>query len=315
MASIQERVCGLQEVICTIDDEVKSCSQRLQDLNQRLRKLATPQTPQQQTVFPMQPVGFIASCFSQKFGIPRQPGLAPLARGEMRFVTPWNHPDGVRGLEGWSHVWIIFIFHKIPEQDPKKFKAAVYPPRGDKKHGVFATRSTHRPNRIGLSVVELEGIEYRSSGPVLLLKGVDLLDGTPVLDIKPYLKYSDALPQALSSFAQHEPHLVPVEINADVEKKVRIHDIYVFFLPLFELDTQLQELKPKHPEYMSLVKQVLAQDPRPTYYKREGAPKHDGKFHYSQLCEFQLQWVHEDGHVTVTGVSTLPQSEIPVMFR
>ena len=134
------------------------------------------------------PIGYLESPFKEKFGIPRQAGLAPEARAVVRLDPAMR--DGLQGLEGFSHVWILFVFHGHENDDGKLL---VRPPRlgGTRKMGVFATRSPHRPNPIGLSLVRLEGVEPDESSPAIHVSGVDFLDGTPVLDIKPYLPGGD----------------------------------------------------------------------------------------------------------------------------
>jgi len=131
-------------------------------------------------------VGTMRTCFPEKFGIPRQSGLAPLARGVLRFepsqpAAVWR--DAMRGLEGFSHLWITFVFHQAVGEG---WKALVRPPRlgGKEKMGVFATRSPHRPNFVGQSLLEVERVDFDE--PSILFKGVDLLDGTPVVDVRPY---------------------------------------------------------------------------------------------------------------------------------
>lgn len=147
------------------------------------------------------PVAYVRSCFGGKFGVPRQPGLCPSAWGELVFHEEFRSPEAVRGIEGFSHVWLVFGFHETADQG---WKPTVRPPRlgGNERVGVFASRSTFRPNGLGLSLVALEGVERRADeGPVLLLGGLDLIDGTPVYDIKPYLHYAEALPEARGGFA------------------------------------------------------------------------------------------------------------------
>lgn len=158
------------------------------------------------------PIGTVHSCFGGKFGVPRQPGLCPDAWGRLVFHDEFRSPEAVRGLDGFSHVWLIFGFHETAD---KGWRPTVRPPRlgGNRRVGVFASRSTFRPNNLGLSLVRLEGIDVTAAdGPVLLLGGLDLLDGTPVYDIKPYLPYAESIPDAAVGFAREEiPHLV-VEI-------------------------------------------------------------------------------------------------------
>eukprot|EP00041_Stephanoeca_diplocostata_P009748 m.152028 g.152028 ORF g.152028 m.152028 type:complete len:317 (-) comp17881_c0_seq1:277-1227(-) len=211
-------------------------------------------------------IGTIYSCFKQKFGIPRQPGLAPLAIAELELSPPFNNPDAIRGISEWSHLWITFVFHAIPEEQvaPERFKATIQPPRGDKKYGVFATRTTHRPNRLGLSLCKLAGVLTRNGRVVLQLEGVDLLDETPVLDIKPYLKYAESIPTASHGFTPDVPQTLPVKFTAEAE-------------------AQLAACKSTHPAIRDLITQVLSQDPRPTWQKLKLAsqPSH----HIATLTE------------------------------
>lgn len=156
----------------------------------------------------IRPIGVVRSCFGGKFGVPRQPGLCPSAWGQLVFSDEFRSPEAIRGIDGFSHVWLIFGFHETVEQG---WKPTVRPPRlgGNQRVGVFASRSTFRPNGLGLSLVRLEGIA--DSGD-LLLGGLDLLDGTPVYDVKPYLPYAEAIPEADSGFASTEIPRLRVEI-------------------------------------------------------------------------------------------------------
>lgn len=152
------------------------------------------------------PVGIVRSCFKEKFAIPRQPQLAPAARGVLELLPPFDQGDAVEGLEQVSHVWLLFLFHQALEDKPR---LKVRPPRlgGNKSMGVFATRATHRPNGIGQSVVRLEGVEPGR----LWLSGIDLLDGTPVLDIKPYVPYADSVAHASNQMANAAPAAIAVQ--------------------------------------------------------------------------------------------------------
>lgn len=152
----------------------------------------------------LDPIGIVRSCFGGKFGVPRQPGLCPSAWGELVFHEAYRSPEAIRGMEGFSHLWLIFGFHETVDQG---WNPTVRPPRlgGNQRVGVFASRSTFRPNGLGLSLVRLEGIDTKAKdAPILLLGGVDLLDGTPVYDIKPYLPYAESIPDAASGFAGEE---------------------------------------------------------------------------------------------------------------
>ena len=148
----------------------------------------------------MKIIARIHTPFDTKFGIPRQSGVAADVKGEIVFEPEYRKQEAVRGLEGFSHIWLIWCFS---ESVTDKWSPTVRPPRlgGNARMGVFATRSPFRPNPLGLSSVELEKIEFTSDrGPVLHVRGADLMDGTPIFDIKPYIAYSDSHPDALSGF-------------------------------------------------------------------------------------------------------------------
>lgn len=156
------------------------------------------------TEFRFQSIGLIESCFKQKFSIPRQPGLVPQATATLVLSPEFSSEEIVRGLESYSHIWIIFVFHK---SQISKNKNTVRPPRlgGEKRMGVFATRSNYRPNPIGQSVVKLESVKIKNNQTLIKVSGGDFLDGTPVLDIKPYIPYADSLTLATSEFAKNAP--------------------------------------------------------------------------------------------------------------
>ena len=144
-------------------------------------------------------IAHIHTPVAEKFGVPRQSGLAPTA-GRIVFAPEYRNPDALRGLEGFSHLWLVWVFDRSARDG---WSPTVRPPRlgGNQRMGVFATRSPFRPNPIGLSCVELSGVEWDTpDGPVLHVRGADLVDGTPILDIKPYLPYCDAKPDATGGF-------------------------------------------------------------------------------------------------------------------
>ena len=160
------------------------------------------------------PIATVRSCFGAKFAVPRQPGLCPSAWGRLVFHPEYRSPEAVRGIEGFSHLWLVFGFHETVGQG---WKPTVRPPRlgGNQRIGVFASRSTFRPNGLGLSLVRLEGVDTKApDSPVLLLGGLDLLDGTPVYDVKPYLPYAEAVPEAAGGFAGEAISRLPVEVEA-----------------------------------------------------------------------------------------------------
>lgn len=149
----------------------------------------------------IKPIAFIKTDFKEKFGIPRQSGIIENICGEIVFEKQFRHPDALRGIEEYSHLWLIFDF---TQNHRTQFSPTVRPPRlgGNTRVGVFATRSPFRPNNLGLSCVKLEGIKHdETQGDVLIVSGVDLLDNTPIYDIKPYIPYCDCKPQAKGSFS------------------------------------------------------------------------------------------------------------------
>ena len=173
---------------------------------------------QQHTI---QVIAHIRSDFHTKFGIPRQSGLVDALRATVVFEPEYRNPNALRGLEGFSHIWLIWQFSQAVRDG---WSPTVRPPRlgGNTRMGVFATRSPFRPNPIGLSCVALEGIQrHPEYGPVLLVRGADLMDGTPIYDVKPYLPYADCHPEAAGGFASHpkEPSL-QVEIAPELLAQV-----------------------------------------------------------------------------------------------
>ena len=145
-------------------------------------------------------IAHIRTDLTDKFGVPRQSGLVPELGGTIVLEPPYRNPDALRGLEGFSHLWLIFQFHRAVRAE---WSPTVRPPRlgGNRRMGVFATRSPFRPNAIGLSCVKLEEVRLDEKlGPVLYVSGADLVDGTPILDIKPYLPYADCHPEATGGF-------------------------------------------------------------------------------------------------------------------
>ena len=189
------------------------------------------------------PIAHIRTEFPEKFGIPRQSGLVEGLRGRVVFEPPYRQEEALRGLEEFSHLWLIWVFSKAVRQD---WSPTVRPPRlgGNRRMGVFATRSPFRPNPIGLSLVKLESIaRTEEEGTVLLVSGADLLDGTPILDVKPYLPYADCRPEATGGFTDRtERRELTVELPP-------------------ELAAQLP------PDRLAALVGVLAQDPRPSYQK------------------------------------------------
>ncbi|WP_220487626.1 MULTISPECIES: tRNA (N6-threonylcarbamoyladenosine(37)-N6)-methyltransferase TrmO [unclassified Shewanella] len=215
--------------------------------------------------------------YKQKFGIPRQPGLVN-AVGYIEFEPDFNHLDAVRGIEQYSHLWLLFSFHENLAQG---WKTTVRPPRlgGNEKLGVFATRSTFRPNGIGQSVVKLHGVVQRKGKVCLVISGMDLLDGTPIVDIKPYVPFSDAITDAKGGIAQDAPILVPLTYTALASQQIN----------LYSQQQQYQDLA-------ALIEGVLSQDPRPAYKKA----KDDPKLYQVALYDLDIFWC-----VTAQGIEVL----------
>ncbi|MBQ9960384.1 MAG: tRNA (N6-threonylcarbamoyladenosine(37)-N6)-methyltransferase TrmO [Firmicutes bacterium] len=182
----------------------------------------------------MKPIAHIHTKFIDKFGIPRQAGLAD-TDGYIVFEPEFAVREAVRGLEEFSHIWLIWEFSENVDKD---WSPTVRPPKlgGNARKGVFATRSPFRPNPIGLSCVELTKVDFDERGPVLYVKGADILDGSPIFDIKPYVPYCDSKPDAEGSFAHKEPAKKQVAFEAEMPEPDR-----------------------------STIAELLAQDPRPSY--------------------------------------------------
>ncbi len=229
--------------------------------------------------FSFKPIGIINSCFTEKFGIPRQSGLATEARAILKVFRPFDQMEAFKGLEDFSHIWIIFVFHSGIRDT---WKATVRPPRlgGNRRAGVFATRSGFRPNPIGMSAVRLDKIIRENKETRLYLSGIDLMDGTPVLDIKPYLPYADAISDACGGFAATPPEtLVRVEFSLEAKNFC------------------LEKEKTGFPGLMKLIEQLLKMDPRPAYYASTNQKSHFGM----KVYHFNVLWQIHDGTAYITA--------------
>ncbi len=216
------------------------------------------------------PIGVVHSPFRERFGIPRQPLLVPEAKARLELLAPYNCTEAFAGLEAFSHIWLTFIFHQTMRN---QWQPQVRPPRlgGNRRVGVFASRSPFRPNPVGLSVVMLDGISSQQDKVELLLSGVDLLDGTPVLDIKPYIPYADSIPEARSGYAAGPPQ---------ASKEVR-----------FSKTAEAQLQQRNDAELRRLIIKLLECDPRPAYKNRSRSDRIYGM----RLYDFDLKWrVAED---------------------
>ncbi len=235
-------------------------------------------------MFHFDPIGILHTCFKEKFGVPRQPGLVPHATGVLKLRDdPFFH-SAVRDIENFSHLWLIFVFHK---HNAKSWKPSIRPPRlgGAKKVGVLASRSPHRPNPIGLSAVKLERVDRLAPGGIEMhLSGVDCLDGTPILDIKPYVSYADVLPNTLSAWASAPITRIPV----------------FFTDPARETISKLDPLR--YPHFLELIQEILELDPRPAFQRKKlplSSPDTEGTQYGFRLFDFDIQWkiINQTFHV------------------
>ena len=223
----------------------------------------------------MQIIARIHTDFPTKFGVPRQSGLASALESTIVFEPKFRNPDALRGIEDFSHIWLIWQFDRALREG---WSPTVLPPKlgGKTRVGVFATRSPFRPNSIGLSSVRLTGVELQTKdGPILHVAGADLVDGTPIFDIKPYLPYADAHPDAIDGF----------------EGKRHAKPLRVVFPP--ELEAQIP------PEKREGLRQALACGPIPGY-------QHDPTRRYGfNFCGRDVRFTLEDGTLTVVEIVML----------
>lgn len=225
------------------------------------------------------PVGFIRSPFKEKFAVPRQPGLAPSAIASIILDGDANNEDTLRGIEQFSHLWVLFLFDQNLKQG---WSPTVRPPRlgGNERIGVFASRATFRPNGIGMSVVPLKGVRKEAGKVIVDIGSCDLVDGTPVVDIKPYIPYSDSITGAVGGYASEAPATLSVQFAE---------------APLAFLTKDKDGSNKKQ-----VIEEVLAQDPRPAYKKG----KADTKEYAVHLFNLNVKFTVEEPSITVTAIET-----------
>ncbi|MBR2023177.1 MAG: tRNA (N6-threonylcarbamoyladenosine(37)-N6)-methyltransferase TrmO [Clostridia bacterium] len=216
------------------------------------------------------PIAYVQSDFPEKFGIPRQSGRAPDLTAKLIFLPEFKSPDFFRGIDGFSHLWVLFDFSATRD---KGYSATVRPPRlgGNERVGVFASRSPFRPNHIGLSCVKLERVTIDESEVSLTVSGADFLDGTPVLDVKPYLPFADCIQNATGGYASsHQNDGLQVKIADELLQKIPC-------------------------EKRKGLLQCLADDPRPSYQE-------DGKTYGMRFAEYEIKFTVQKGVLTVTSI-------------
>lgn len=229
-------------------------------------------------------IGTVHSPFKEKFGVPRQPGLIEGNIGQIELFAPWNREEALQGLDGFSHIWVLFIFHQAIKP-VEAWRPTVRPPRlGAKRQGVFATRSPYRPNPVGISVLQYHGWQKKNGSLLLNVSGLDLIDKTPVVDIKPYLPYADSLTDAIGGFAHNAPE--------DSEFKV------VFSCSATE---QIQNVATEYPKLAQLISSTLRHNPRPAYFGNI-----DKRKNFSlKLYTFRVKWQIEAKVITVLSLEEL----------
>ena len=232
--------------------------------------------------YTLDPIGVIHSPYKEKFAVPRQPRLAPSTTAYLTLTGAANTPESVRGIEQFSHVWLLFLFDQNIDAG---WRPTVRPPRlgGNERIGVFASRATFRPNGIGMSAVELKGVIQEKDQTTLELGSVDLVEGTPIIDIKPYIPYSDAIPDAIGGFAEHAPELLDVNFSEQALTQLHQHN--------------------NQKQVKAVIKEVLSQDPRPAYKKS----KEDNKEYAVNLFDLNVKFIVKLDNIIVTGVFPLSE--------
>ena len=237
---------------------------------------------------PYPPIGVMRTCFTEKFGAPRQSLMVSEARGVLKLRPDPAFRQALNHLGSFSHLWVVFVFDKHLQ---KGWRATIRPPRveGPRRVGVFASRSPHRPNPIGLSAVKLEGIDLDAPGGIEIhLSGVDILDGTPVLDIKPYLPFADSIPDATAGWAEGPIERYPVEYSTAALRVIQESGVR------------------RHPHLRTLITQMLEWDPRPRSQRsaipiRE--PLSEGKRFGFNIFDFDVQWEIRAGGIYVLDLA------------
>jgi len=227
--------------------------------------------------YSIEAIGIVHSCYREKFGIPRQPGLVKSAKGAIELLPPCNREEMFNELDQFSHIWVQFQFHEAVADG---WRPTVRPPwlGGQKRVGVFASRSPHRPNFLGMSVVRHHGLRREKKGLFLDISGMDLLQGTPVFDIKPYAPYSDMLKEASNGFVKFAAEPVGVQFTPEANEEC------------------LQYEEKTGRSLQTLIEEILVQDPRPASQRLK-------KREYGMLLwEMNVRWMADGQLFTVFSV-------------
>ena len=226
-------------------------------------------------------IATIYSCYKEKFGIPRQPGLVA-SPAIIEIDAAHSQDEAFRELETFSHIWVIFVFHGVSNE---KWKPTVRPPRlgGNQRIGVFASRSMFRPNPIGLSVVELKNIERKGDKIILNIMGGDFLDATPVLDIKPYIPYADSINTLKAGYATKKPEIKFAVVFSE------------------QVKNELKKAKIKYPEFDAIITEILQIDPRPAYQDKKQIKNEFAM----KLYNYDLKWQVDKKQIIVIELTLL----------
>ena len=245
----------------------------------------------QKTAYEFNPIGVVHSCYQEKFGIPRQSNLVTSATASIDIVSPYNVAGAFDGLEEFSHIWVIFCFHQNIKEN---WKPKVRPPRlgGNQRIGVYASRSSFRPNPIGMSVVKLDSIEIFRQRVLLHISGQDFVDQTPVLDIKPYIAYADAIPNTNDAYADKAPtQSLAVSYTKAAEKTI-------------------EDFSSAIPNLRNLISDTLAYDPRPSYHRLpQGGKGQNQKTYGMKISNFDVKFEVENNLACVLNIDPIVKED------
>ncbi len=230
--------------------------------------------------FKFETIGIVHSCYKDKFAIPRQARLVTASTASIELLAPYNEIEMTRGLEDFSHLWLSFVFHR---HIGKGWNTTVKPPRldGKQRFGVLATRASFRPNPIGLSLVEMDSIEQQDGKLYIHVKGADLLDQTPIIDIKPYVPYTDSIPDAKGGFTD----------------QIKEQKLNVVFSQ--EAENDCETASQKYTQIRQFIEQLLGLDHRAYYYKKID------KTYSTKVYDYDLKWTINNNNVNVISLKSI----------